>query len=536
MEKSPFLLEYLSMVPIEKVGFPEYHSSLSRSLSDRQNPNVLYPVSRDFFAHIYSDPESDWNYYISIEPILTRDIGPLMEKVERKLLDHVHKANVMASDQEKKEFLLRSIDFICDTNGRPHGRGLLPIRRGPNGKLRVSPNDLRAIKYVTVRDKIGLGALEPMIRDPWIEDISCSGVGSIYIEHKLFRSLKSSTVFLTYDELDEFVLTLSEKVKRPVSFQSPIADSTLPDGSRINIVYGRHLARRGSNFSIRKFSEVPLSVMELTQFGTLDYKMGAYLSMVIGQGMNVFVSGETASGKTTTLNAITTFVQPNAKIVSIEETPELRVPHKNWIQEVVELRKEEGGPGVSMFDLVKAALRQRPNFIIVGEIRGREGSNAFQAMQTGHSVMSTFHASSVEKLIQRLTGDPIYVPKAYIDNLNVVIIQALVKLPNGKPARRVLSINELVGYDSQSGSFTFIEAFRWDPVTDTFKFTGDLSSYLLEEKIAVRLGIPLQQKKRIYAELDRRATILERLHKEKGVTGFYELLEVLAKAQRKGLF
>lgn len=387
-----------------------------------------------------------------------------------------------------------------------------------------------------MRDKIGLRVLEPMIRDPWLEDISCSGVGSIYIEHKLFKSLKSSTVFLTYDELDEFVLTLSEKVKRPVSFQSPIADSTLPDGSRINIVYGRHLARRGSNFSIRKFSDVPLSVMELIQFGTLDYKMGAYLSMLIGQGMNVFVSGETASGKTTTLNAITTFVQPNAKIVSIEETPELRVPHKNWIQEVVELRKEESGPGVTMFDLVKAALRQRPNFIIVGEIRGREGSNAFQAMQTGHSVMSTFHASSVEKLIQRLTGDPIYVPKAYIDNLNVVIIQALVKLPNGKPARRVLSINELIGYDSQSGSFTFIEAFRWDPVTDTFKFTGDLSSYLLEEKIAVRLGIPLQQKKRIYAELDRRATILERLHKEKGVTGFYELLELLAKAQRKGLF
>ena len=248
------------------------------------------------------------------------------------------------------------------------------------------------------------------------------------------------------------------------------------------------------------------------------------------------VSGETASGKTTLLNALTTFIHPNAKVISIEDTPELQVPHKNWIQEVVQTTKAESENEVTMFDLLKAALRQRPNEIIVGEIRGPEGAIAFQAMQTGHSVMATFHAASVQKLIQRLTGSPINVPKTYIDNLNVIVIQSAVKLPDGKSGRRALAINELVGYEPSSDSVSFVEIFRWDPVTDYFEFTGYMNSYILEQKIAVRRGIPAHQKQRIYAELDRRAKVLEKLHKERGITNFYELLTVLAKAQQQGLF
>jgi len=276
--------------------------------------------------------------------------------------------------------------------------------------------------------------------------------------------------------------------------------------------------------------------MELIEFGSLDYKMAAYLSLTIGEGMNCFVSGETASGKTTLLNAITTFIHPNSKIVTIEDTPELQVPHKNWIREVISTGKETEEAGVTMFDLLKAALRQRPNMIMVGEIRGAEGAIAFQAMQTGHSVMATFHAASVEKLIQRLTGSPISVPKNYVDNLNLVVIQSSVRLPNGKMGRRAVSIDEIVGYDAQSQSFSYVEVFRWDPGRDVFDFTGNLSSYLLEDRIAARRGIPTHQRKKIYAEVERRAKILETLHKEQGVTGFYELLGVLAKAQKQGLF
>jgi Type IV secretory pathway, VirB11 components, and related ATPases involved in archaeal flagella biosynthesis len=536
IEGNHSLLEYLYLIPIGEVGIPQYYTKLSKKLGDIKQPNLIYPVTDHVFAHIYPDLQGDRNYYISVEPTLTQNLDALMLEVEKRLLDFADRFNTIDNDEEKKRTLLECIAAICTTNGESPRRRLFRKSGNGNGKIKVTQRQLEGIKYLMVRDKIGLGILEPLICDPNIEDISCSGLGNIFVEHKIFKSLKGAATFSEFEELDEFVLRLSERIKKPVSFHSPVVDATLPDGSRINIVYGRDLSKRGSNFTIRKFSDTPLSVMELIEFGSLDYKMAAYLSLVIGEGMNMFVSGETASGKTTLLNALTTFIPPNDKIVSLEDTPELQVPHKNWIREVVQTTKEDADSGVTMFDLLKAALRQRPNWIIVGEIRGAEGAIAFQAMQTGHSVMATFHAASVEKLIQRLTGSPINVPKNYVDNLNLVVIMSAVKLPNGKKGRRILSINEIVGFDPQSQSFSFMEVFRWNPVNDTFDFTGHLSSYLLEDKIAVRRGIPPHQKKRIYAELDRRAKILEKLHKEQGVRNFYELLQVLAKAQREGLF
>ncbi|MDP6514980.1 MAG: ATPase, T2SS/T4P/T4SS family, partial [SAR202 cluster bacterium] len=192
-------------------------------------------------------------------------------------------------------------------------------------------------------------------------------------------------------------------------------------------------------------------------------------------------------------------------------------------------------PGVDMFALLKAALRQRPNEIIIGEIRGEEGLIAFQAMQTGHSAMATFHAATVEKLIQRLTGSPINVPKTYVDNLNVVIIQSAVRLPNGKMGRRALSISEIIGYDSVGGSFSFAEIFRWDPVKDIFEFVGDMNSYLLEQKIAPRRGIPPHKKREIYSVVRRRARVLQKLS-ESGLRGYHEFYKVISKAQRDGIF
>jgi len=189
---------------------------------------------------------------------------------------------------------------------------------------------------------------------------------------------------------------------------------------------------------------------------------------------------------------------------------------------------------VTMFSLLKAALRQRPNLIVIGEIRGEEGLIAFQAMQTGHPVIATFHASTVEKLIQRLTGSPINVPKVYVDNLNVAVIASAVRLPNGKPGRRIVSVNELVGYDKASDSFAFVEAFRWNSATDVHEFTGDMNSYLLENQLAPRRGYATENKRAIYKDLQRRASLFERL-RDQGVTNFDELYRVFAKAQREGL-
>jgi flagellar protein FlaI len=543
-EEHPYLLEYLNIMSNSKIDIPVYCKELTRKMGDNKSPNVIYPTrSKDIFVHILVNNDDNRNSYIPVEPSLTVEVGTLMKDIELKLLDLGIKLSRIDPDEDKEKQFLRYVEQVATiTKDKTSGlldkyfgflaKGGLKLNRVP-----MTQRELEGIKYLFLRDKVGLGTLDPLIVDPYIEDISCSGMGHIFIEHKIFKSLKSSIVFQTLDELDEFVLWLAERVKKPVSFKNPISDATLPDGSRINIVYGREVSKRGSNFTIRKFSEVPISIFELVEFGTLTYQALAYLSLMIGNGMNCFVSGETASGKTTLLNAVTAFMHPLAKIVSIEDTPELQVPHKNWIREVVQSTKAEDTSGaVTMFDLLKSALRQRPNEIIVGEIRGPEGNIAFQAMQTGHSVMATFHAATTEKLLQRLTGNPISVPKTYVDNLNIIIFTSQVKLPNGRLGRRITGINEIVGYDPVFDSFTFVESFHWDETKDKLEFTGNMSSYVLENKIAPRMGIAEHQKRRIYSEMDRRTVILQKLHKEMGVSNFYDTFEVLGRAQREGLF
>ncbi|MCD6410175.1 MAG: type II/IV secretion system ATPase subunit, partial [Candidatus Verstraetearchaeota archaeon] len=325
----------------------------------------------------------------------------------------------------------------------------------------------------------------------------------------------------------------SEYIGRPVSHARPIVDASLPDGSRLNLVFGKDVSRRGSNFTIRKFSKVPLSVTQLINWGTFDARIAGYLWIMLSEGNSLFICGETASGKTTTLNAISAFIKPTAKVVSIEDTPEVNLPHENWVSEVTRETGSEAS-SVSMFDLLKAALRQRPNYIIVGEIRGKEGNIAFQAMQTGHPVMATFHAASVERLIQRITSHPIDVPKTHIDNLNIVLIQSAVYDASGMLKRRVLSVNEIMGYDTESNTVMYLPVFTWDPVTDKFLFRGMGSSYLLENKIAVLRGIPRRELKRIYEEIDLRAKFLELLI-QRGVMNYFDVWKAIIKTYTLGL-
>jgi flagellar protein FlaI len=520
-----YLLDYLQLIPINEIGIPAYYPKLLKEMEKLTWRNVIYPIEGGLFVHIYPDPTSERDFYIPIEPSLALELDEIMRKVDNKLLGMAEEIGG-AEEEKRKEMYLKCLDRICTT-----ARG----RVGQSDKILVTPKEMEGLKYLILRDKAGLGVLQPFLFDPYIEDISCSGVGHVFIEHRIFRSLKSPLVFPSLDDLDDFVIWLGERIKKPVTVRYPIVDAMLPDGSRLNIVYGRDIARRGSNFTIRKFSRIPYSIIELIEFGTLDYVMAAYLWLVIEEGMNVFIAGTTASGKTTTLNALTTFIPPDAKIVSIEETPELHTPHKNWIQEVVrEMARREKSGEISMFDLLKAALRQRPDIIIIGEIRGREGSIAFQAMQVGHGVMSTFHAGSMQKLIQRLTGEPINVPRPFVDNLDVVVIQAAVRGPDGRTVRRIISINEIVDYDPSDKTFLFIEAFRWRAEDDTFEFPGHMNSHVMERKVATRRGIPSSNRKLIYSELERRARILEKLHK-RGVKGYVQLFQVLTEAKKQGL-
>ena len=573
MKKSPHLLEYLHTYPVNTYGVPLFFSELKRDLKGMKDPNLIYPANESTFIHIFPDPIDARNYYIPIEPSFLHSVNDLIPAVELKLvnlLDALDKDPITDAERETvlKELISR-VAYVTKPGETAEGLlALLASQRGmkekirsflnkdltagpadseqelafskvpklPDGRIIMTPKEFKAVEYLMVRDKIDLGVLKPYISDRYIEDITCDGLGPIFIEHKIFKGLKSIIEFKKSDELDHFVVKLGERLKKPLTYRTPIIDSTLPDGSRINIVYGTEISKRGSNFTIRKAMDDIISILKLVEFGTCNYMMAAYFWICIEHGMSLFMSGETASGKTTSLNAVTAFIPPEAKIVSIEDTPELQVPHKNWTREVSKAKgKGEGeGADVTMFDLLKSALRQRPTMIVVGEIRGVEGAVAFGAMQTGHPVLSTFHAASVEKLIQRLCGDPINIPKTYLDNLNIVVIQSAVKRPSGETVRRMLSVNELVGYNPDTGGISFVEIFKWNPVNDTFEFNGKGASYLLENKIATLLGFPDHRKPEIYDEVEKRARILERLHKA-GYTDFRDIFQMITKVKKEGL-
>jgi flagellar protein FlaI len=573
MQKSPHLLEYLHTYPVNTYGVPLFFSELKRDLKGMKDPNLIYPAGDNTFIHIFPDPIDARNYYIPIEPSFLHSVNDLIPAVELKLvnlLDALDRDPI--SDAERvtvlKELISRAVyvtkpgetvEGLMAFTASQHGmKGkimaflnkdltagptdgeqeatLAKVPKLPDGRIVMTPQEYKAVEYLMVRDKIDLGVLKPYINDRYIEDVTCDGLGPIFIEHKIFKGLKSIIEFKKSDELDQFVVKLGERLKKPLTYRTPIVDATLPDGSRINIVYGTEISRRGSNFTIRKAMDDVISILRLVEFGTCNYLMAGYFWICIEHGMSLFMSGETASGKTTSLNAVTAFIPPEAKIVSIEDTPELQVPHKNWTREVSKAKgKGEGeGADVTMFDLLKSALRQRPNMIVVGEIRGVEGAVAFGAMQTGHPVLSTFHAASVEKLIQRLCGDPISIPKTYLDNLNIVVIQSAVKRPSGETVRRMLSVNELVGYNADTGGISFVEIFKWNPMNDTFEFSGKGASYLLENKIATLLGFPDHKKAEIYDEVDKRARILERLHKA-GYDDFQDLFQMITKVKKEGL-
>jgi flagellar protein FlaI len=573
VKASPHLLEYLHLFPISTYGLPLFVADLKKDLRSLKNPNLIYPVNESTFVHILRDPDDVRNYYIPIEPSFLHSVSLMLPAVETRLIDLIQGLeDDPANDQERADLIRRMLSTIAVIRPRGTDLALMTGNAGtthlrtrittflntdftarkkmqntrkkhqvpltPEGKLILTDEEYRAIEYLLIRDKIGMGVLKPFLSDPYIEDISCDGIGPIFIEHMIFRGLKSVIEFKVSGELDEFVVKIAERIKRPITYRNPVVDATLPDGSRINIVYGTAISRHGSNFTIRKVNEVPLSILDIVGNNGIDYLAAAYLWICVEHGMSLFVSGETASGKTTLLNALTTFIPPENKIVTIEDTPELNVPHRNWIREVALAKgKGEGGGAtgeVSMFDLLKAALRQRPNQILVGEIRGVEGAVAFGAMQTGHPVMSTFHAASVEKLIQRLCGDPINIPKTFVDNLNLVIIQSTVKRPDGQLVRRMISCNELVGFNAETQGFTFVQMFAWDPESDTFVWTGRGSSYLLENKIATMLGMPENRKTDIYLEVEKRAKILERLHKA-GYTRFWDLFHMMTRIKKQGL-
>jgi len=534
LQRNPHLGTYIKDF-VNRTGHqPEFVAGLSKELQDEEYVNVIFPVGDPVFIHIYGTPEMGEIGYYSIEPLLNDLEKKKYDAIMDLILERSANEPVPKDEEELKELIVKLLNSAINVGagGQIDGEKVNIIEKIlPKIKtIPVTQQELNNLQYHVERNIIGSGPLEPIIRDPYLEDIHSIGIVGVFIVHKIFGMMKTDLSFGDEAGLDQWLRSMSERIGRPVSDAKPIADGALPDGSRINIIYSLDVSKRGSSFTMRKFSEVPVSIIELIMWGALSSEMAAYMWMCLENGMSIFFSGETASGKTTMLNACLPFVNPTAKIFTAEDTAEVQPPHPVWQQLIT---REDGPPEsrVDTFALLKAALRSRPNYIIVGEIRGAEGAVAFQGMQTGHPVLATFHASAVTKMIQRLTGDPINVPVTFIDNLNVAMILSAV-YRKGKFLRRCLAVEEIEGYYEDAGGVVTRAVFQWDPETDSHTFRGLNNSFILENKIATQLGY--EDKRDIYKDLMLRARILDKM-KEGGIKDYYDVLEIIVNFYKHGI-
>lgn len=334
------------------------------------------------------------------------------------------------------------------------------------------------ILYYLIRDFLGFGPIDALMRDDQLEDISCDGPQiPIYIFHRQHESIRSSVMFADDLDIDSFVIRLAQRSGKHISIADPLLDATLPEGSRLQATLSREVTSRGSSFTIRKFREEPFTPTDLINYGTVTTPMCAYFWFVMEEGRSLIYAGGTASGKTTSLNAWCQFIPPEKKIVSIEDTREINLLHENWIAGVTrsgfggEMATGKRAGSIDMYRLLESALRQRPEYLLVGEVRGAEALTLFQAMATGHAVYSTMHADSAKSAVYRLENAPINVPRMMLQTLDTIVIQGQVKVGD-KLTRRVKEVVEIIGFDPDTDDLLTNTVFYWDPTTDRHVFTG----------------------------------------------------------------
>ena len=360
------------------------------------------------------------------------------------------------------------------------------------------------ILYHAERDLIGFGRIDALMRDPQIEDISCDGVSKpVYVWHRMYENLETTLVFKDDEELDNLIVKLIHMAGKHVSSAFPVADASLPGKHRLAVCYRREVTPFGTTFTIRKFREDPYSIIDLINLGTISEDIAAYFWLCLENRASVMVIGGTAAGKTTALNALACLIKPGSKIVTVEETAELNLPHKNWVSLISRQSYGLGGDRsgeVSLFDLVKASMRHRPDYLIVGEVRGSEAYVLFQALATGHGGMCTLHAEGLDSAVKRLTSKPMDIAPAYMPLMNVVAIIQRAHLPEAgemKAHRRIVSVEEVADYED------YKKVFRWRPVKDDFN--SSLSEGVMLPTISKNLGVDQQD---LIEEMQRRKNVL----------------------------
>ncbi len=458
------------------------------SYLDEHDEVERYWVNKPFaYVSVLRDDEKRDETYHVVEPKMDEFEEYVRDDLTGILRDVITYVDVEEGEDRKEKFKQVSEELISEYSGG------------------MSDGSLHKIYYYIRRDFAEHGKIDAVMRDRNIEDISCDGVDvPVYVYHRNYRDLMTNVAFDRESVLNSFIVRMAQKSGCHISVSNPLVDTSMPDGSRVQLTLGDDISTRGSNFTVRKFADVPITPVDLIRWNTFSLEQMAYFWLCIENNKSLVFAGGTASGKTTSMNAVSFFIPPKSKVVSIEDTREIKLPHDNWIQSVTRQPFAAGERGdVDMYDLLQAALRQRPEHILVGEIRAQPevALTFFQALATGHTSYTTFHADSVDSLIDRLENDPLNVPRRMVRALDIVSVQKQI-FHDGKRVRRNSEIVEI--YESGKGDAIRTKSvFRWDAKTDEHRM---LAESLLLQEIAKTNG---WDKARLKEELRRRREVLE---------------------------
>ncbi len=482
-----------------------------KRIKDKTKIDVRYSVVSPFaFVHIYWDPKIYEVLYEIEEPRLDKTEMSYKDQILIAIRDMINYDTIVEKDREKLlDYIDRRFKIIAFELG-----------------INMSYESYKKIYYYLVRDFLGFNEIDPLLRDYFVEDIECNGVDSpVYVVHRIFRNLKTNLTFRDMNKLEGFVEKLAQRSGKHISYASPILDGSLPDGSRVNATYTKDITSRGPTFTIRKFTKTPWTPPQLLSFRTLSPEMLAYLWILVQHKMNILITGGTSSGKTTLLNAVAFFIPPEARVVSIEDTRELNLPRENWLPSVVRGAIGIGNVGeIDLFTLLRSSFRQNPDYVIVGEVRGKEAYVLFQGMASGHSSISTMHADSVDTVIKRLETPPIELSPTLLNVLDCICIMTHA-IAQKHETRKLKEIVEIINVTNEGITMTNTP-FVWNPAEDRFYFKKNSKIF---EKIAKRFGITMEE---LQSEFQKRVQLIYRMY-ENRIFEFHKFQDIITQYYKK---